>query len=188
MHRFALSGILLVFMLFLLLAGCTQPPVREPTVTVTDIGLSDVTLRTMTVNTTVNVYNPNPVGARVSRVAFDIYYLDDTGHYLGHGEQTNIDVKESGNTTVTIPVTIGNVQALQAMGTLVRKGTIIVKVNGSAFIDLKAFSWEFPFERTRKFPASEFSVLIPEVSSGGTTINVTEGLEQARGLLDALSG
>jgi len=141
----------------------------------------------MTVNTTVNIYNPNPVGATLNKVAFDVYYLDGTGHYLGHGEQTNIVVKEHGNTTVTIPVKIGNVQALQAMGSLVRKGTITLRVNGSAFIDLKALSYALPFERSQEFRAGEFADLVPEISLGGTTINVTEGLEQARGLLNAFS-
>ncbi len=187
MRTYILPGILALFTLLILFAGCTEPPVREPIVTVTDIGLSDVSLRTMTVNTTVNVYNPNPLGARVSKVAFDVYYLDDTAHYLGHGEQANIVVRESGNTSVTIPVQIGTVPALQAMGTLVRKGTLTVKVNGSAFIDLKAFTYVLPFEQKREFRSDEFTNLVPEVTLAGTTINVSKGLDLARGILDSVS-
>ena len=187
MQKYMLSGIFLLIALFIILAGCTEPPVREPVVTVTDISLSDVSLTTMTVNTTVNIANPNPVGAHVNKVAFDIYYLDDTGHYLGHGESSDIQVRESGNTTVTIPVTIGNVPALQAMGTLVKSGAVTVKVNGSASIDLKAFSYDLPFGQSRVFHASEFSNLVPEISVGGTTLNVTEGLGLARGILDSVS-
>lgn len=188
MKQHVLSGVFLIFAVFILIAGCTEPPVKEPTVSVSDMALSDVTLQTMTVNTTVIIFNPNPIGATLNRVAFDIYYLDDTEHYLGHGEQTNIVVKESGNTTVTIPVKIGNIQALQAVGSLIRKGSVTLKVNGSAFIDLKVYSYELPFERSKEFRASEFTNLLPEVSVAGTSINLTEGLEQARGLLDVLSG
>jgi LEA14-like dessication related protein len=187
MRTYILSGIFGLFAILILFAGCTEPPVKEPVVTVTDIGLSDVSLRTLTVNTTVNVYNQNPIGARVSKVAFDIYYLDDTVHYLGHGEQVNIAVRENGNTSVTIPVQIGTVPALQAMSTLVRKGTITVKVNGSAFIDLKAFTYELPFEQKREFSSDEFTNLVPEVTLAGTTINVSKGLDLARGILDSVS-
>ena len=178
-----LSGVFFLFALFILLAGCTEPPVKQPTVTVSNIALSDVSLQTMTVNTTVIVGNPNPVGARLNRVAFDVWYRDDADHYLGHGEQTGIDVKENGNTTLTIPVKIGTIPAIQAVGSLVRNGDVTLRVNGSAFIDLKVTSYELPFEQSRDFQASEFEGLVP-VSS----INVTEKLEQARGLLNALSG
>jgi LEA14-like dessication related protein len=142
----------------------------------------------MTVNTTVIIFNPNPIGATLNKVAFDVYYLDDTGHYLGHGEQTGIVIKENGNTTVTIPVKIGNIPALQAVGSLVRKGSITLKVNGSAFIDVKVTSFEKRFERSREFQASDFEDILPVTSLGGTSINVTEKVAQARGLLDALSG
>jgi LEA14-like dessication related protein len=183
-----LSSVFIFFAIFILIAGCSEPPLKEPTVSVSDIALSDVSLQTMTVNTTVNIYNPNPIGATLKRAAFDVYYIDESEHYLGHGEQTGIVVKESGNTTVTIPVKIGNVPALQAVGSLVRKGSITLKVNGSAFIDIKVSTYELPFERSNQFMASEFTNLLPEISVGETSINVTEGLEKAKGLLDALSG
>jgi LEA14-like dessication related protein len=188
MRKYCLPGIFLLFALFILTAGCSQPPLKQPTVSVSNISLSDVTLSTMTVNTTVIVDNPNPVGADLNRVAFDIWYIDDTGHYLGHGEQTAVKIRENGNTTVTIPVRIGNVQALQAVGSLVKNGNITLRVNGSASVDLKVTSYELPFEQQRVFRSTEFTSLIPDITIAGRSINVTEGLDQARGLLTALSG
>jgi hypothetical protein len=64
-------------------------------VTVGNISLSDVSLQAMTVNTTVNIFNPNPVGACIRKVAFDVWYLDATPYYFGHGEQSCILVKEN---------------------------------------------------------------------------------------------
>ena len=115
MNHLIRSGIFIIIAVFLFTAGCTEPPIRAPVVTVSDIGLSDVTLQTMTVNATVVIFNPNPIGAKLNKVAFDVYYVDDAQNYLGHGEKTNIDVISSGNTTVTIPVTIGNIQAIKAV-------------------------------------------------------------------------
>ena len=181
-----LYGVFIIVAIFLLTAGCTQPALKDPVVTVGEISLSDVSLQAMTVNTTVNIFNPNPVGADLKKIGFDVWYLDDTPHYLGHGEQSNISVKENGNTSIVIPVKIGTIQAAQGMGSLVRKGTLLVQVNGSAVIDLRLTSYEKPFEQTREFQRSEFGSLLP-VTIPGTDINVTEGIEQLGGLLGSIS-
>jgi LEA14-like dessication related protein len=186
MKQYLPSGIFLLFVFFILAAGCTASPVKEPVVSVSDIAVSDVSLQALTVNTTVNIYNPNPAGATLNKVAFDVFYLDDTGHYLGHGEQAGIVVKENGNTSVTIPVKIGNIQALQAVGSLVRKGSIVLRVNGSASIDLRVYSYELPFERSREFRAGEFTNLLSLLSVGGATVKIPGELKQARGLPDPL--
>jgi LEA14-like dessication related protein len=186
MNRFVLYGVFLVFALFLLADGCTQPALKDPVVTVGEISLSDVSLQAMTVNTTVNIFNPNPVGADLKKVAFDVWYIDDTSHYLGHGEQSGVTVKENGNTSLTIPVRIGTVQAVQGIGSLVRKGSILVRVNGSAVIDLKLTTYEKPFEQTREFSAGEFEGLIP-ATIPGTNIKVSEGIQQIGGLLGSIT-
>lgn len=186
MKALIISGMYILLTLVLLTVGCTETPIKEPTVTVSDITLSDVSLQAMTVNTTVNIFNPNPVGADLKKVAFDVWYLDDTPHYLGHGEQSGITVKENGNTSITIPVTIGTVEAAQGVGSLVQKGSILIRVNGSAIIDLKLTTYEKPFEQTREFPASEFEGLLP-ATIPGTDISVSEGIEKLGGLLGSLS-
>lgn len=186
MKPWTLSGILLLFTIVFLTAGCTQPALKDPVVTIGDISLSDVSLQAMTVNTTVNIFNPNPVGADLRKVAFDVWYLDSSPHYLGHGEQSGITVKENGNTSVTIPVRIATVQAAQGVGSLVRKGSLLIRVNGSAVIDLTLTTYEKPFEMNREFQASEFTGLLP-VTIPGTDINVSEGIQQIGGLLGSVS-
>jgi LEA14-like dessication related protein len=169
-----------------LVPGCTESPVKDPVVTVGEIALSDVTLQTMKVNTTITISNPNPVGAKLNRLAFDVYYLDGSPILLGHGEKADIEVKESGNTSVIIPVTISNAQAVNAAGSLLRNGNITLYVNGSAFIDVKVTSFEKPFGQSREFQASEFSGLLP-ATIPGTDINLTEGIQQLGGLLGPVS-
>lgn len=181
-----LAGLCILVTLAVLVPGCTEPPIKDPVVTVDGISLSDVSLQTMTVNTTVNIYNPNPVGAKLNRLAFDVSYLDGTRTSLGHGEKSGISVKENGNTTVTIPVVISNVQAVNAVGSLLQKGNITLHVNGSAVIDVKVTSFEKPFEQSREFQASEFSGLLP-ATVPGTDISVAEGIQQLGGLLGSVS-
>jgi LEA14-like dessication related protein len=188
MQNHLLSGILVLLAIFILTAGCTEPPIKEPVVSVQDISLYDVSFRAMTVNSTIVIYNPNPVGAQLNKIAFDVYYLDENENYLGHGEKSDIYVKENGNTTVTIPVTIGNIPALEALGSFVRKGSITLKVNGSAFIDVKVTSFEKRFEKSRQFQATDYPALAPLTSLAGTPVNITEKLEQLGGFLDRVSG
>ncbi len=180
--------LLALFSGIILTCGCMEPPVKEPTVTVQDIELTDVSLRAITLNTTVVIHNPNAVGATLNRVAFDVWYLDNGENYLGHGERTKINVKENGNTTVTIPVTIQNAPALSAFASLVQKGSLTVRVNGSAFIDIKLTEYEQPFSQQKTFTTDDFEAFIPVSALAGTGINVTAGLQQVAGMLGAAAG
>lgn len=186
-----LLSILLFFAILIFTAGCIEPfvqepPIQEPSVSVSDITVSDISLETIKVNTTIIIFNPNPVDAKLTRVALDLYYLDDAKNYLGHGEESTIDVIKNGNTTVNLPVTIGNVRALKALGSLVQKGSITLSVNGSARMDIKGKSFEKPFEQSKEFRARDFESLLPMTTIPGTSVNITEKLQQLRGVLDAV--
>ena len=103
-----LLSILLLFAILIFIAGCMEPlvqepPIQEPSVSVSDITVSDISLEAIKVNTTIIIFNPNPVDAKLTKVALDLYYLDDARNYLGHGEQSTIDGIKNGNTTVTCP-------------------------------------------------------------------------------------
>ena len=186
-----LLSILLLFTILIFTAGCMdplvqEPPIQEPSVSVREITVSDISLEAITVNTTIVIFNPNPVDAKLTKVALDLYYLDDAPNYLGHGEQSTIEVIKKGNTTLDLPVTIGNVQALKALGSLVQKGAITLYVNGSARIDVQGKSFETPFEQSKEFRARDFESLLPITTIPGTSVNVTGKLQQLKGLLDAV--
>jgi len=186
MKRYLLSWVLLLFAIFIFTTGCMEPPVQEPSVSVSDIAVSDISLQAITVNTTITLFNPNPVVAKLKNVAFDVYSVDDTRNYLGHGEQSGIDLVSNGTTTVTIPVTVGNIPALKALASLVREGSITLNVNGSALIDIKGTAFEKRFDQSKQFQARDFESLVPVTVIPGTSINITEKLQQLKGLLDAV--
>lgn len=176
----------MILALLLLSAGCSQPALEDPVVTVGDVALSELSLQAMTVNITVNVFNPNPIGADLKKVTFDVWYLEDTPHYLGHGEQSNLTLRKNGTTTVTLPVRISTVPAAQGVGSLLQNGELRIRLNGSAIIDLGLTTWEKPFEETRTFSAREFDNLLP-ATIPATGMSVSEGIQQIGGLLDAAS-
>ena len=186
-----LLSIFLLFAILIFTAGCMEPfvqepPIQEPSVWVSDITVSDISLETIQVNTTIIIFNPNPVDAKLTTVALDLYYLDDAKNYLGHGEESTIDVIKNGNTTVNLPVTIGNVKALKALGSLVQKGSITLYVNGSAGMDIKGKSFEKPFEQSKEFRARDFESLLPMTTIPGTSVNLTEKLQQLRGFMESV--
>jgi LEA14-like dessication related protein len=172
----------------ILVSGCMESPIKEPTVSVGEIALSDISLQKMTVNTTVLIHNPNPIGARLNRVAFDVYYPDDGPTYLGHGEQTNIDVKANDTTSVTIPVTVGTMRAAEAFASLLRKGSITLEVNGSAFVDVKVTSFEKPFRQSKTYTTKDLESVLPVASLAAGSVNVSEKLGKARDLLAGFTG
>jgi len=182
-----LPFIFFLFGLFILNSGCMEPPIREPIVSVSDIALSNVSFSAITVNTTVTIFNPNPIGARVSRVTFDVYYLGDTWTYLGHGEQTGFDVKSDGNTSVVVPVNIGTAPAIGAIGSLVRKGSLTVRVNGSAFVDIRVTSFEKQFEQSRVINASDIEGIVPMAAIPGIAIHGTDNLGQLGRILGSVT-
>jgi hypothetical protein len=188
MKQLILPCIFLLLGVFIIIAGCAEPPIRDPVISVSDIALSNVSIQTMTVNTTVVIFNPNTIGAKLNTVSFDISYLDDTTNYLGHGEQSSIDVISSGNTTVTIPVTIGTIPAIKAVAALVRKGTITLNVNGSALIDVRMTSFEKRFEQSRQFSARDFGFPVPVTTGPVTSVTIPDNLHNLGSLLDTVTG
>lgn len=115
-----------------------------------------------------------------------MYYFNGIPRYLGHGEQHDVDIRENGNTSITIPVAVSNVQAIRATGTLAKEDSITLKVNGSAFIAVAVTGYEIPFEQSREFAASEFDVYFPVLAIA--SINVTGGILTAKDHFSQIAG
>lgn len=130
-------------------AGCAVPPLDEPTVTVDGIGIENVTWGSVDLSLRLVVDNPNPVGATVSRVAFDAYFLEgEQAVYLAHGEREGIEIRPDGRTNVSIPVTVKNAPLVRAFLRGLQDGMIVLRANGSAKFDYGIATFEVPFSRT----------------------------------------
>jgi len=133
-----------------LFCGCSAPALREPTVTVTDLSMEDISLSSVTVLARVQVENPNPVGITIANLSFDVFYLTAEGEqYLGHGGRENLVIPKDSTTSFDIPVKIGSLQALQAVGSALENHTITLVMRGTAAVDLKITTVKIPFERRK---------------------------------------
>ncbi|WP_317063937.1 LEA type 2 family protein [Methanoculleus caldifontis] len=140
-----------IFLVAVLLfsAGCIHLPIKEPTVTVDGIGIERVTLGRTDLSLRLVVDNPNPIGATMARVSFDIYFLEGgRAVYLAHGEQEEIEIQPNGKTSVTIPVTADNAPLVRAFLRGLQDGAIVLRANGSATLDYGIATFEVPFNRT----------------------------------------
>ncbi|MCK9278912.1 MAG: LEA type 2 family protein [Methanoculleus sp.] len=130
-------------------AGCAVPPLKEPTVTVDGIGIENVTWGSTDLSLRLIIDNPNPVGATLTRVWFDVHFLESgQAVYLAHGEQEGIEIRPDGETAVSIPVTVDNPPLVQAFLRGLQDGVIVLRVNGSGTLDYGIATFEVPFNRT----------------------------------------
>ncbi len=140
-------AIVLAVMFACCFAGCSA--IKKPTVNVESVTPSGIGLSSVTFNVKIAIDNPNPFGAHLTKLAFDIYYYDNGYHYLGHGEKKDISIKANGVTEVTVPVKVEDIQVLKTLFTLAKSGKVKLKVKGTAYIDLKVTSFGIPFEEIK---------------------------------------
>jgi LEA14-like dessication related protein len=149
MTRLLHLPLLLALLLLGFFSGCSAP-LREPNITVKDITLESVSLRSLELGTELQFVNPNPVGITLTNVTFDVFFETGTGReYLGHGGRENLTLPKNQPTVYKVPVEIDNLQALKALAVLVREGSLPLVVNGTAAVDLKVTTVKIPFEKRK---------------------------------------
>ena len=142
-------AVILLIIVLLCSAGCVAPLLQEPTVTVETVTVENVTLQSVDLSLQVTVENPNPIGATLTRVAFDVFFLENGQWvFLAHGERGEVSVRPQGTTTVSIPVTVDNLRLVQAFHRGLSDGAITLRVSGSGVLDYGIATFEIPFDRT----------------------------------------
>jgi LEA14-like dessication related protein len=122
-------------------------------VDIVGISLKDISLTTLTVNVTVSVHNPNPVGAVLHRIAYVIYFEED-GDWIQLGRaDSSEDVMINAKSSTSFGI-INKIEILSAIGALYQAynqgGSATLKVVGSAWVGIGPVSTEVPFERIER--------------------------------------
>ncbi len=130
-------------------AGCVVPSLQEPTVTVDGIGIENITPGSTDLSLQLIIENPNPIGATLTQVSFDVYFLDSGQQvFLAHGERGGFAIRPGGETAVSIPVTVDNLGLVQAFLRGLQDGVVTLRVRGSGVLDFGVATFEVPFDRT----------------------------------------
>lgn len=146
MNRALLIAIIVVI-LGVMSLGC----IEKPTVEVSDIALRDVSLTSTTIDVGLIINNPNPIGVTLDKIAYDVYLVNGNQLFLAHGEKAEkMDIQANGRTTTNIPTSISNVGIIEALYQCISEEELPkIKVVGSASLNLKFFSIDIPFEKTK---------------------------------------
>ncbi len=125
---------------------------KEPIIAVNNVALRSFSLQSLTLDVTLDVDNPNPVGISVKSLSFDLVYKDrNEWVYLSHGERARFKIS-TGSNRVTIPVTVNNAALLTALVAILARGEITVKISGIALPDFLLCAPKVPFSREMTIP------------------------------------
>lgn len=119
-------------------------------VDIVGISFKGMSLTTVTVDVTVSVHNPNKVGAVLHRIAYTIYFEEDSKWVqLGSADRTeDVTIQASSSTSFDIMNQIGLLSAVAALYEMYHQGGLVtMKVAGSAWVGIGPISLEVPFER-----------------------------------------
>jgi LEA14-like dessication related protein len=130
-----------------LVSGCSMF-IKDPQVSVTSVVPTSFSLSEITLNVTLDVNNPNPVGITLKTLSFDVYYQQgNEWMYLSHGETNGVRVNP-GENEISIPVTVSNVELGKSLLSLVSNGELTLQIRGYAAPDILGFGPKVPFSHT----------------------------------------
>jgi LEA14-like dessication related protein len=120
---------------------------------ITGIALREISLSSLEMDVTVRVQNPNPIGAVVDQITYDIYFQqNDDWVYLGRGDRSEdavIGSHDVVNLTVTHEVsTISTI--LMILGASGQNGDIALRVIGSVWLKIGPLTIEAPIDQIKQ--------------------------------------
>lgn len=122
-------------------------------VEVIGISFKSISLTTVTMDVSVSVNNTNRMGTVLKRIAYVIYFEENSRWVeLGSADRTeDVTIKASSSTTFDIINEIGTLPAVAAIYKMYKQGgSVNLKVVGSAWVGIGPVSVEVPFERIEK--------------------------------------
>ncbi|MGI9302979.1 MAG: LEA type 2 family protein [Gammaproteobacteria bacterium] len=140
-------GRVCVFAMMLVLSGCAglEQIVQTPAAVVENVELGNVGVQGMTALFTLKVDNPNAFALAVSGLG---YALSLNGRELFQGESDqSISVPANGSGSVTLPITVGFADLMEAVPNLLTSRAVDYEFNGFA----KAGPFKIPYRRNGQF-------------------------------------
>ena len=122
----------------------------EPSIEIVKVGIGGIGIESTTLNVTLSINNPIPMGGALKSAKFKIFLLKNNEEsFLGEGRKDDIRIEGGRISHTKIPVKLKNSAIISAAGGLIGSDLDIV-VRGTASIDLKIATPEIPFEKKVK--------------------------------------
>ncbi len=143
MHR---RNVTIVLLGTLMIAGCAGLIFEEPTITLREIHVRQISLSDASLLFVAEIQNPNRYDLRLKSLTYTVYLNE---RETGSGSlQKEITVPASSSTPVEIPVSarfgsLGEIAKLYISG-----GELPYRIEGKALVKAGLFDRSFPFSRT----------------------------------------
>lgn len=123
----------------------------KPRVEVSGARLRSISPTSMLVEAQATVDNPNPIGAHIESVTYDIFFRrGEVWVVLGRGEKRDFQIRPQGSTALELPVTVDNLALVQALATALAQGGVVpIKISGTVRVKVGPTAFTIPFEQER---------------------------------------
>ncbi|MCF6234766.1 MAG: LEA type 2 family protein [Gammaproteobacteria bacterium] len=153
--------------------------IKNPSVTLGGMKITDLTMENAGLALTLNVDNPNPIP--INLAGFDYALLFDGKQLLAGEKRDQFKIDAQGVSTVTVPISLNFADLKKLYQGVLNQDTLNYELQTTALVDLPVIGVKkFPSTQKGEFPVPK----IPEVSLGG--INVKKmGLSGAEVVINA---
>ena len=121
---------------------------NEPTISLVGVNIRALHLKSIDMDITLRIDNPNPFGATVRELPFTVFFRDgEQEKEIASGETVTVNIPAGNGVTITVPITSHDLALAEGLTTLIKKGFIRLEIRGTAVID-HVVGWSLPFTKT----------------------------------------
>ena len=117
---------------------------NEPLVTIEGVKIRGFHLSSIDFDVILRIENPNPFGATVREFPFTVFFRSGNQEKeIASGETVKMDIPARNSIEITVPLTSHDLALFEGLLSLIRKGNIQLKIQGTAVID-HIIGWSLP--------------------------------------------
>ncbi len=117
---------------------------NEPVVTIKGVKIRAIHLSSLDFDVILRIENPNPFGATVREFPFTVFFRSGSQEKeIASGETVKMDIPASDSIEITVPLTSHDLALFEGIVSLIKKGNIQLKIEGTAVID-HIIGWSLP--------------------------------------------
>jgi LEA14-like dessication related protein len=162
---FLLFSALLLFLISSCSAIKDLASIQKPTLSVSDVKISDISLQDLELTFDVDIKNPNAVGINLTSYDFD--FLIDQNSFVKGSQPLSSEIKSSAKSTIQIPVRFTFKELYQTFGSIRDKDETDYNLDAVIGVNLPILGLtEIPIQKSGTFPI----VKAPTVSASRITV------------------
>ena len=134
--------------------------VNEPLVTIKGVKIRALHISSIDFDVILMIENPNPFGAAIREFPFTVFFLrGNQEKEIASGETIKMDIPANNSVEITVPLASHDLALFEGILSLIRKGNIQLKIQGTAVID-HIIGWSLPVSEEIEITEHEIAEVI----------------------------